>query len=200
MSTDIELELWRQQWQEEDSIPADLRRTVERHSRRMKIGLVGDTIVTVVMGGGTTTWAVLSKDSGIAVVAIATWLFLAIAWAYVLRVNRGLWRPMAVDAASFVDLSIGRCRAALKTVWFAGILFVAETAFGLSWAYLHSDVQTGVWKWLLFGSFRVDIVWGTTVAFFGGLLWYRSKKLRELVRLLNLRDQIVLNVDKGAKG
>ncbi len=199
MSADIELELWRQQWHEEDSIPADLRRTVERQSRRMKIGLAGDTVVTVVMGGGTTTWALLSRDSGIALVALATWLFLAIAWACALTVNWGLWRPVTVDAASFVDLSIGRCRAALKAVWLAGILFVAEIAFGLSWAYLHSAIQTGIRKWLLFGSLRVDIVWACTAAFFGGLVWYRSRKRRELIRLLNLRDEIVLNVDKDTQ-
>ena len=202
MSPDLELEAWRRQWQEQegDSIPADLRRKVDRHSRLMKIGLICDTVVTLVMGGGTTAWAVLSKDSAIGLVAVATWLFLAAAWAIVLTVNRGLWAPSAVDAAVFMDLSIRRCQAALIAVWFAGVLFVAEIVFGLSWAYLHSAMHTSVWKWLLFGSLRIDIVWGCTIAFFGTLVWYRNKKMKELVRLLSLHDEMTLTADTGVQG
>ena len=137
MTTDIELEEWRQQWQIEEPIPPELRRRVERQSRLMKIGLVGDSIVTIVIGGGSTAWAVLSKDSGMGLVAVAAWLFLAVAWTFVLVSNRGLWKPSAVDTATFVDLSVRRCQTAIAAVWFAGALFLAEIAFGLSWAYLH---------------------------------------------------------------
>lgn len=191
MNSDLELEAWRQEWQAEDSIPTDLRKRVERQSMLMKVGLIGDAIVTVVIGGGTTAWAVLGNESGSALVALAAWIFLAIAWTFALVNNRGLWSPSAIDGAVFIDLSVRRCRSALATVWFAGALFIAEIVFGLSWVYLHSGVGKPVWKWLLFSSVRVDIVWGCTFVFFVGLVWYRNKKTRELERLLGLRDEVI---------
>jgi hypothetical protein len=190
MNTDMELEIWREQWQSDASIPADLQRKVDRQSRQMKIGLIANIVVTAAMGGGWTAWALLSKDSGIAMVAMAVWFFVAVAWTFVLRINRGLWRPSAVDAATFVNLSVKRCEAVLQAVWFAGILFVAEAVFDLSWIYLHTDIHYGWILWLLFGSLRTDIVWILTVAFFGGLVWYWRRKRRELIRLLKLRDEM----------
>ena len=191
MNADTELEIWREEWQSEASIPADLQRKVDRQSRQMRIALLADIVVTVVMGSGWTAWALLSKDSGLAVVAVAVWIFLVAAWIFVLRVNRGLWRPSAMDAATFVDLSVRRCEGALKAVWFAGILFVAEIAFDLSWIYVRLDMRQSWWRWLLFGSVRTDIVWIGTVVFFSGLVWYRARKRLELDRLLQMREEIL---------
>lgn len=191
MNTDLELDLWRQQWQAESTIPSDLRERVERQSRWMKIALTCDALVTVVMGGGATLWATRSSIAGAALVAIATWIFLAAAWAFVLTTNRGLWAPSALDASSFLDLSIRRCRGALVTTWFAAILFLSEVAFGLSWAYIHSVTEhPPLLVWLWFSSMRIDIVWACTLAFFGAMVWYRRKKQAELARLLDLLDQV----------
>ena len=160
MNTDIELEVWREQWQVDPVVPPNLRRSVERQSSLMRIGLIGDCVVTVVMGGGTTLWAVRSPGTGMGLVAAATWCFLAVAWIFALVSKRGLWAPSALDTASFVDLSIRRCRVALATTWFGAGLFVAEVAFGLGWIYKHSSptAQTFL-SWLWFSSLRIDIVW-----------------------------------------
>jgi hypothetical protein len=191
MNTDVELEIWREQWQAETAVPVNLRRSVERQSRRMKIGLLADTLVTIVMGGGATALAFLSSEPGVGLVAVATWVFLAAAWAVVLTVNRGLWAPSALDTATFVDLSVRRCQSALTTTWFAAGLFVSEVAFGLGWAYQHSiHGHTALWSWLLFSSLRIDIVWICTVAFFGAMVWYRRRKRAELASLLKLRAEM----------
>ncbi len=193
MNTDLELDAWRQQWQSDTAIPFDLREKVQRQSRLMKMALICDILVTVVMGGGATMWAAHSSMPGAALVAIATWIFLAAAWSFVLTANRGLWAPSAIDAAAFVDLSIRRCRGALATTWFAACLFIGEVAFGLSWAYMHSlHPQTSLLSWLWFGSARIDIVWACTLAFFVAMVWYRRKKQAELARLLDLRDAMSL--------
>jgi len=76
-------------------------------------------------------------------------------------------------------------------VWFAGVLFVAELTFDLSWIYVRLNLQQSWWRWLLFGSVRTDIVWIGTVVFFSGLAWYRTRKRRELDRLLQMREQIL---------
>jgi hypothetical protein len=187
MSTDFDLEALRQDWQAEDSIPPTLRKNVERQSRNMKIGLAGDILVTIVIGGGSTAWALLSGQKDAGSVAFGTWMFIAGAWMFVLMMNRGLWTPSATDAATFMDLSIRRCQASLAATWFAALLFVAEMVFGLSWAYTHADLHESVGKWLLFSSVRIDVVWISTVAFTVGLVWFRVKKKRELARLLDLR-------------
>lgn len=191
MNIDMELEVWRQEWQSEATIPPDLRRKVERQSRLMKVGFVADALVTVVMGGGTTAWAAFSSKPEITLVAVATWLFLAVAWAFVLTVNRGLWAPSALDAAAFMDISVRRCQTTLATIWFAVGLFLSEVAFGLSWSYIQSvDPREPLLNWLWFSSWRIDFVWLCTLAFFGGVLWYRRKKQAELACLLRLREEM----------
>jgi hypothetical protein len=187
MTADLDLEALRQDWQAEDSVPPTLRRDVERQSRQMKIGLAGDILVTIVIGGGSTAWALLSGQKDAGYVAFGTWMFIAAAWMFVLMVNRGLWSPSAMDAAAFMDLSIRRCQASLAATWFAAALFVAEIVFGLSWAYTHADLHESFGKWLLFSSLRIDAVWISTLAFVVGLVWFRNKKKRELARLLDLR-------------
>lgn len=197
MNTDVELEIWREQWQAQTAVPVNLRRSVERQSRLMKIGLLADTVVTVVMGGGATAWAFLSSEPGVGLVAVATWLFLAAAWIFVLTANRGLWAPSALDTAAFVDLSVRRSRSALTTTWFAGGLFLCEVAFGLGWAYKHSvHGHTPLGSWLLFSSLRIDIVWICTIAFFGAMVWYRRKKRAELASLLRLGEEMGSPADR----
>lgn len=187
MSTELDLEALRKEWQAEDSIPLTLRGNVERQSRSMKIGLAGDILVTVVVGGGSTAWALLSGQKDAGDVAFGAWMFLAGAWMFVLMINRGLWAPSAMDAATFVDLSIRRCQASLAATWFAAMLFLAEMVFGLSWVYRHAELHESVESWLLFSSIRIDVVWISTLAFVVGLFWFRNKKKRELARLLSLR-------------
>lgn len=191
MNTDVELEIWQEQWQRDTAVPVNLRRSVERQSRLMKLGLLADTLVTIVMGGGATALAFLSSEPGVGLVAVATWLFLAAAWTFVLTANRGLWAPSALDTATFVDLSVRRCQSALTTIWFAGALFLCEVAFGLGWGYKHSvQGHTPLGNWLWFSSLRIDIVWICTVAFFGAMAWYRGKKRAELTSLLKLRGEM----------
>ncbi len=191
MNTDVELDVWREQWQADGAVPLNLRRNVERQSRLMRIGLICDTLVTIVMGGGTTVLALRSPESDFVLVAVATWLFLAVAWAVVLTANRGLWAPSAIDTATFVELSVRRCRSVLTTIWFAAGLFLCEVVFGLGWAYNHAIKGHATWwSWLFFSSLRIDIVWVCTLAFFVAIVWYRRKKRAELACLLELRREI----------
>ena len=195
MSTDIELEVWREQWQAEPVVPPNLRRSVERQSRLMKIGLIGDCVVTVVMGGGATAWSLHSPGTGMGLVAAATWFFLAVAWTFAFVSKRGLWAPSAIDTASFVDLSIRRCRAALAATWFGASLFMSEIVFGLGWAYRHSIQDSEpLLRWLWFSSLRIDMVWICTLAFFGAIVWYRRRKKVELASLLALRSEMAAQI------
>ena len=187
---DPELDVWRREWQSDTAVPVDLQKQVAQQSRRMKIALILDTLVTLVMGGGTTLWAVRSAQPDIVLIPIATWLFLAAAWAFVLTANRGNWKPSELDTAAFLDISIRRCQTALSTIWFAAVLFVCEIAFGLSWAYTHTEPREPLPVWLLFSSLRIDVVWLCCLVFLAGTIWYRRRKQAELARLQGLRREM----------
>lgn len=189
MSPDNELDLWRRQWQSENAIPFNLRRRVERQSRLMRIALLADILVTIVIGGGSIAWALRSPQPDIAALAAATWLFLAAAWFFRFRISRGNWSPAAVDTASFIDLSIRRCRASLAAARFGAVLYAVQLAFCLGWIYHHApQPKRPLLAWLFFGSLSIDIVWVATLAFFAGLIWHRRRKRAELAYLLELRN------------
>ena len=188
MNLDAELELWRRDWQSETAVPADLRRRVERQSRWMKIGLAGEILVTLVIGGGTIARALRSPAADMWLLAGMTWLFIVAAWTAALRINRGNWSPAALDTAAFVDLSIRRCRARLRALRFGVGLFVCEMAFCLGWIYLDApQPRVPVGRWLLFGSAGVDIAWIASAAFAIFVICYGRRKRAELEYLVGMR-------------
>ena len=189
MNVDTELEVWRQQWQSDDSVPLGLRRKVERQSRFMRIALLMDILVTVTIGGATIGWAVLSPQPENVLLAVATWVFIATAWAFSLVVNRGNWSPSAQDTAAFVDLSVRRCRSRLASAWFAAGLFLFQMVFVLGWVYRNSPAhRQPLSTWIFFGSIPIDIIWLCTLGFFVFLVWYWRRKQAELAYLLGLED------------
>jgi len=195
VNIDSELEVWREQWQSDTVVPVelqgDLRYKVERQSRLMRISLIVDIAVTVTIGGGITAWAIRSPQPEMVLLAVATWIFIAVAWTFSLAVNRGKWAPSAQDTAAFIDLSVRRCQSRLATVWFAAGMFVIQTVFVLSWVYLNSPARRQpLLTWLFFGSIPIDLVWLSTLAFFGFLIWARRKKRAELTRLYELRKKL----------
>jgi hypothetical protein len=187
VSMDTELETWRREWQSEVAVPPDLRRRVERQSRWLKVMIAGDILVTVAIGGGVIALAARSSQPDMPLLAAATWLFIAAAWAFRLTITRGLWSPAAIDTSAFVDLSIRRCRAHLAATLFGAGLFVCEMAFCLGWIYHHTAPRAPLLSWL-FGSLFHGFVWLFSVAFFVSLAWYRRKKRAELAWLLSLNS------------
>ena len=191
MNIDAEMDVWRRQWQSHTAVPSDLRRKVEQQSRLMKIALAADILVTIVIGGGAIGWALRSPQPDIVLLAVATWLFLAAAWTFRLTVHRGAWSPSGLDNAAYIDFLLRRCRGALKTIGFGAGLFVCEIVFCLGWIYLHApEPRKPLLAWLFSNSLPIDIVWLSTLAFFGFLVWYRRKKRAELDYLENLKDSL----------
>ena len=187
MNIDAELETWREQWQSDTAVPADLRRRVERQTLWMKIALAGDVLVTVVIGGGVSWLAARSPEPAMFVLAAVTWLFIAAAWIFALRINYRNWEPAAMDTAAFVDLSIRRCRGRLTALRFGVVLFVTEIVFCLAWIYLNSpSLHKSLTSWLFFGSVAIDFVWFFTAAFFVFVAWYGRRKRAELKYFLGL--------------
>ena len=177
MNADTELDIWRRQWQSENSVPPDLRRRVERQSRWMRVMVAGDVLVTLVIGGGTIVLALRAPHPEMLLLAVATWLFIASAWAARWILNRGLWSPPAVHTEAFLELLIKRCRARLAASLFGAALYLCEIAFCAAWLYRYSSPVAWMPVWL-------GLV---TALFFGSLAWYRRRQRAELAWLLALR-------------
>jgi hypothetical protein len=135
MTPDLELQAWREEWQADAEVPADLRRKVARGTRYMRLMLAAEVLVTVTIGGGSTLWAALDPRTEMLVLAGAVWLFLTAAWTVAIITRRGTWSPAAPTTADFVDLSIRRCRSRLAAMRFGVGLYFVEMAFCLAWLY-----------------------------------------------------------------
>ncbi|MEZ5283200.1 MAG: hypothetical protein R2712_00020 [Vicinamibacterales bacterium] len=153
MTLDPELDTWRHQWQARDAMPADVRRRVERDLRSMRLGFLSAAAVTVIFGGGTTAWALDSGDPGIAVVAVATWVFIAVTWAVSLTIEGGVgrWRPASTTTAAFLEFSTARRVAARRGIVAAAVLYAAFSAFMLVWRFQNpaGAATTDVWSYLV---------------------------------------------------
>ena len=189
MNWDTELDQWRGAWQSENAVPADLRRRVARQARFLRIMLAGDILVTVVIGGGTLLLAARQPRPEMLVLAAATWLFIAIAWAFRLTVNRGLWTTPALDTAAYVDLLVRHVRAKIAATVFGACLFAAEIAFCLVWIYRETSPGRPLARWLLFSSPFIDLVWVGSALFLGFLIWYRRRQRAELNWLLQFLQE-----------
>ncbi len=180
MSIDLELETWREQWRQESAVPTDLRRRVERQSRRMRIMRACEILITVVFGGGTILSAVRSGRADVWVLAALTWVSIAIAWAMSLMSTHDLWSPASADHAAFLDLSIRRCRAQIQATVLAALLYCFNLAFTLAWVYRAQPLRN-VCAFLI--SWRVCVVWAVTLIFFVWMVRHRRAKRVELARL-----------------
>jgi hypothetical protein len=180
MMVDPELDTWREQWQTEKAIPPDLRSKVERQTRMVRLGLALDVVVTVVMGGWTTTWAVMSHLRSVALLAGATWSFIAAAWIFGILNLRGAWAPHELSVAEFTAVCIRRCRARLRAAIFGGVLCVVEVGFCLEWLR---------WNYGVHDAWTVDGVCAGTAVFVGLCVWYYRRQEKELAALLAWNDE-----------
>jgi hypothetical protein len=171
MTIDPELEVWREQWRGEDIVPDGLRRKVERQTRMIRIALALDVLVTILMGGWTTTWAMTSRLASVAVLAVATWIFIAVAWIFVIANLRGAWAPHELSVAEFTRLSISRCRARLRATLFAGALAIVEIVFCLWWLASNYGAQDPA---------TLAVVGVGTAVLIGVCAWYYRRQRREL--------------------
>jgi hypothetical protein len=184
MIVDNELQAWREEWMSQPAIAPNLAARVKRHSRFMRLMLVAEALITVLFGGGTIWLAATSRRVNFAVLAGATWVFLAVAWAFGVWNRWGAWSPAALTSSAYLEISIRRCRSAIRAVAFGMALFVVEVLFCLAWIYNRIGDAS------FLRSRSMLAVGVVTVAFFVGSLVYRARKKSELAWLLQLEQSI----------
>jgi hypothetical protein len=168
-------------------VPADVRRRVERDILSMRLGILSAVAVTVIFGGGTIAWALVSGDADIAVVAVATWVFIAVTWAVSLTIEGGLgqWKPASTTTAAFLEFSIARRIATRRGIVAAAVLYAAFSAFMLAWRFQNpaAETPTDVWSYLA----ARWIFWTITTFLAAVAVWGWRALGRELEVLRDLR-------------
>ena len=202
MNADAELESWRRNWQATSAVPPDLNARVERETRWMRRVVVGEIIITVVFGGGSLAWAVVSGRTDALVLAIGVWTFIAMAWGIAFLLRRDAWAPAALGTAAFLDLSILRCRRKREAVVAQSVLYVLILCFDLAWIYFARSAGTREGLASFLTSSGVAWVWAVTVALGAAAVVHRRRLARELETLTNLRQQLGddLNDSEGGSG
>jgi hypothetical protein len=187
---DVELESWRAQWQTVAAPPPDLKDRVQRETRIMRRVVVGELVVTLVFGGGSVTWAVLSGRTDAIVLAVGVWVFIAVAWTISILLRRDAWSPATLSTAAFLDLSILRCRRRREAIAAQAILYVLILAFDLAWIFFFEQEagSRGVGSFLTSGN--VVWVWLVTTVLGIAAISRRRKLSRELERLTRLRADL----------
>lgn len=123
MTTDIELEIWRQQWRDRTEPLPEWKRKIERQNRW--------TVAAIIVAGGclavSTLWAVQSRSSFAVGLAAGMWLTTVIAGSYAWWVRRGAWRPCAQTTLAYMELAHRRAVAKTRQLRFSCYLLLAAT-------------------------------------------------------------------------
>ena len=187
--SDLELEGWQRQWQSQPA-SIDLRQKVEAGNRAMRLGLMSEIAVTILMGGGSLLWAIVSERAEVLVLAVAVWGFIAIAWTASILLRRGLWQPATSTTAAFLNVSILRCERSLEAIVVQAVLYVVILGFDLAWLYWYLQ-ETDVWTFLT--RRPVLVVAGIVTPILAAVaLWYRGRLRRELENLRRLATSLPL--------
>jgi hypothetical protein len=183
---DREFEQWQRQWQSQDAeVPADLARSVQTGTRRLRRGLLAEIANTIIIGGGVIVWAALSRRAEVMVLAIAVWILFAVAWTASLLLRRGTWQPVTATTAAFVEVSILRHERSLQAIWIQAVLYVVILLFDLVWLY-HYRAETSVSEFMMRPAVLVFLLIVTPLVA-AAAMWYRRRLLRELKRLRSIR-------------
>ena len=102
---------------------------------------------------------------------------------------RGTWWPAAESTATFVDLSIARCRRKLVAMRFCYIFMAVDLAFMIPWAIWVLLSRADPWEpraWVIsFGWLTLFVA-----AMVTWVSWYRKKTLREIAEWEELRRNL----------
>jgi hypothetical protein len=189
------MEAWQSEAPGEPPVPQadEVRKRIRRKVRRHSYGLILIAVSEVILAVGMTAWMafdLLDLRKPVDLTALIGTVFLfAVAFYYSTKNRRGTWWPAAESTATFVDLSIERCRRKLRTVRFlpkllgGGVSFLAVWG---TWALLSRPEAPSVAKWIEFFAFLVAypavyLAWGA---------WYKRKTLREMAKWEELRRSL----------
>jgi hypothetical protein len=193
MSIDAELESWRRQWRSGPSGAAgagaaeELTRRVLRDTRWMKLGMIAPVFVTFGIGGAVVLRALRTGQVIDTVLAVESWLFIVVTWVGGLWLARGTWRPLADTTAAFVDISIRRCEANIRSASFGAYLYVLQFLFIVLVKIFGSAIGAVA---VLTSPYVILFGWLGLPLFSAAIVWFRRRQRAQLEHLRALRRQL----------
>ena len=187
MNADSELQRWRAQWQADTHVPAGLRERVKRDSRRMRLMLYTELIITAIAGSLGTVWAMASEQPAMRILAFWVWASLLIAWIFRFINDKGNWSGAAPDTEAFLHLSLRRCQANVRAVKFGFVLYFAQLAIVSTCVYWELKRQSPTDLWTYLTLTRSLVVWFCAALFLLWIVWYARKQKAELNYLLEVQ-------------
>lgn len=189
MNLDSDMDGWRRLWhaRPDSVVAADLQDRVARETRRRAVWMIAPVFVTVAIGGWITARAFGAPELDNIVLAVETWLYIALIWAGSLWIDRGTWRPLANTTAAFVEISIRRCSSTVSGLRFGALMYVVQFLFIVWWKRHYSGLQ---WSDLLTAWPVILIGWVGGPVFLAFVAWYSGRKRAELQQLIGLRRQL----------
>jgi hypothetical protein len=193
MSTDAELDSWRRQWRSgsdgaagTDAAEALVRRVL-RDTRRMKLGLIAPVLVTFGIGGAVVSRALRTGQVMDVVLAVECWLLIVVLWVGCLWFARGTWRPRADTTAAFVDISIRRCEADIRSASFGAYLYALQFLFIVLVKIFGSAVGAVA---VLTSPSAILLGWLGLPLVAAWMIWFRRRQRTRLEHLRGLRRQL----------
>jgi hypothetical protein len=176
VTTDTELEAWRQEWRHQTEPLPELKKRIKRQNLSMVVAVI--TICACL--ALSTVEALRTRSSFMAGVAagigFASLLFGGYAW----LVRRGAWRPTAQTTLAYAELSYKRAIAKARTLRFSFYFLLIAT--GLLTAFV-------AWNWKNFHARDGVIVAAMMVEMFF-LRHYERRKRREIEETRKLLDDL----------
>jgi hypothetical protein len=185
VSMDLELADWRADWRADNTsdnalLCIDLRRLVDRKTRRMRLAFAGHLLFAVAMLVFTAWFA--SRRPTIEWILWATVLWAATFFGvgFTIWNQAGTWKALQQSNAAFLDLSRRRCRLELRAIWFGRWFLAANLIVVMVW--LSTDT-------LLHRLPVSHYLFGTAVAILLGATWLAVFTARER-RILHELEQL----------
>jgi hypothetical protein len=122
-----------------------------------------------------------------AVLAVECWLFIVVTWAGCLWLARGTWRPLADTTAAFVDISIRRREANIRSASFGACLYVLQFLFIVLVKIFSSAVGAVA---VLTSPYVILLGWLGLPLVSAWMVWFRRRQRAQLEHLRALRVQL----------
>jgi len=190
MISDPELDQWSELWRSGEPFDARLAERARKAVWRFRVWIYLEVLVTVLMGGGFTMWAVRAHQTPVTVLAIWVWLSLAAAWVFRLISDWNDFTGAAVATGSYLAVLLRRLRSSLRAAEFGGVLFVVQLIVTSLWAFVELNRQghVSLGDYLALPA-NVVFAFGT-VAFAFWLVRYRRRVRWEIGELEKMGKEL----------
>jgi hypothetical protein len=187
MNMDIELDSWRTDWLANEVSDAamlrpDLRRLVDRKSRRMRFVLAGQLLYGAVMLVFTAWFASRRPTFEWILWAAVLWVGTFFAAGFTIWNNAGTWQALGQSNAAFLDLSRRRCLRELRGIHHGRWSLAVQLAIVAPWLSLDFAIHRLPLVPYLFGIAVTILVAAVFLTSF-------SARERRILRELQCLDQ-----------